>query len=91
MKHIYDFKSKQTEGNYIDVVSLYPTECIMIISTGYPTKIVKPTEYNNSWFGFIYCKVLPPRGLYLAVLPYKQKTKQSQKLLFGLMQNLYVA
>jgi len=52
--------------------------------TGLPTKIVKPEEYNHSWFGFIYCKVLPPRGLYLPVLPYKQKTKQSQKLHFGL-------
>ena len=27
---------------------------------------------------------MPPRGLYLPVLPNKQKTKQSQKLLFGL-------
>ena len=45
---------------------------------------MKPTQYNDSWFGFIYCKVLPPRCLYLPMLPYKQKTKQSQKLLFGL-------
>src|SRR5829696_6514660 len=29
-------------------------------------------------------KRLPPRGLYLPLLPYKQKTKGSHKLLFGL-------
>jgi len=35
-------------------------------------------------FGFVYCKVLPPKNLYQPVLPYKQKTKQTSKLLFGL-------
>ena len=85
IKLIYGFKSKETEGKYIGVVSLYPA--VMYYDrfpTGLPTKIVKPEEYNHSWFGFIYCKVLPPRGLYLPVLQYKQKTKQSQKLHFGL-------
>jgi len=85
IKLAYDFKSKDTRGKYIDVVSLYPS--VMYYDrflTGHPTKITKPTEYNHSWFGFVYCGVLPPRGLYLPVLPYKQKTKQSQKLLFGL-------
>jgi len=85
IKLIYDFRSKQTEGKYMDVVSLYPT--VMYYDRfpiGHQTKIVKPEEYNHSWFGFIYCKVLHPRGLYLPVLPYKQKTKQSQKLMFGL-------
>ena len=85
IKLINDFKSKETEGKCIDVVSLYSTVMYYDrIPTGHPTKIVKPEVYNHSWFGFIYCKVLPPRGLYLPVLPYKQKTKQSQKLLFGL-------
>ena len=84
-KLIYDFTKQHKTGKYIDVVSLYPT--VMFFDKfpiGHPTKIVKPEEYNENWFGFIHCKVLPPRGLYLPVLPIKQKTKQSQKLLFGL-------
>ena len=51
---------------------------------GHPTRIIKPKRYDEKWFGLIYCKVLPPRGLYLPVLPYKQKTKQAHKLMFGL-------
>ena len=94
IKLAYDFKSKDTRGKYIDLVSLYPS--LMYYDrfpTGHPTKIGKPTEYNHSWFGFVYCRVLPPRGLYLPVLPYKQKTQQSQKLLFGLCRSctLYVS
>ena len=84
-KLIYDFAKQNTRGKYIDVVSLYPT--VMYYDKfpiGHPIKICKPQEYNENWFGFIHCRVAPPRGLYLPVLPYKQKTKQSQKLLFGL-------
>ena len=51
---------------------------------GHPTKIIKPQSYDKSWFGFIYGKILPPRGLYQPVLPHKQTTKQAHKLLFGL-------
>jgi len=85
MKLIYDFKSKGVKGEYIDVVSLYPT--VMYYDrypVGHPTRISKADKYDNDWFGFIYCKILPPRGLYLPVLPCKQKTKQATKLLFGL-------
>ena len=66
--------NKERKGKYIDVVSLYPT--VMYYDrhpTGHPVKICKPEQYDYTWFGFIYCKVLPPRGLYLPVLPYKQK------------------
>ena len=84
-KLIYDFKEKQEKGRYIDVCSLYPT--VMYYDrypVGHPEKIVKPASYDPNWFGFIYCKVLPPRGLYLPILPYKQKSKDAHKLLFGL-------
>ena len=48
---------------------------------GYPDKIYKPAESNSEWFGFIYCKVIPPRE----ILPYKQETKTGNtKYLFGL-------
>src|SRR5207244_81088 len=93
IKLLYNFKDKNLKGRYIDVVSLYPT--VMYYDeypTGHPTKIIKPQAYDKNWFGFIYCKILPPRGLYQPVLPYKQKTKQTHKLLFGLcrtcMQNI---
>ena len=84
-KLIYDFKEKQEKGRYIDVCSLYPT--VMYYDrypTGHPEKIIKPKNYDPDWFGFVYCKVLPPRGLYIPVLPYKQKSKDAHKLLFGL-------
>jgi len=83
VKLIYDFDNKERRGKYIDVVSLYPT-VMYRYPIGHPAKICKPEQYDYNWFGFIYCKVLPPGGLYLPVLPYKQKTKQATKLLFGL-------
>ena len=85
VKLIQDFKSEGVKGKYIDVVSLYPT--VMYYDrypTGHPERILKPEQYDMNWFGFVYCKILDPRGLYLPVLPYKQKTKQATKLLFGL-------
>ena len=65
--------------------SLYPTvmyydECPI----GHPTRIVKPKRYDVNWFGLVHCKVLPPKGLYLPVLPCKQKTVDAHKLMFGL-------
>jgi len=85
VKLIYDFKSKGIKGKYIDVVSLYPTAMYYDrYPIGHPTRISKPVKYDNDWFGFIYCEILPPRSLYLPVLPYKQKIKQATKLLFRL-------
>ena len=74
IKLLYDFKTKHEKGRYIDVCSLYPT--VMYYDqypVKHPQKIIKPQQYNRNWFGFIYCKVLPPRQLYIPVLPYKQK------------------
>ena len=45
IKLTYDFKSKDTRGKYIDVVSLYPS--VMYYDrfpTGHPTKIAKPIQ-----------------------------------------------
>lgn len=84
-KLIYNFETFNHIGKYIDVCSLYPT--VMYYDKfpiGKPEIITKPKEYNNNWFGLMHCKVLPPKGLYLPVLPYKQKIKQGYKLLFGL-------
>src|SRR3989442_1559255 len=85
IKLLHDFKTNNQKGRYIDVVSLYPT--VMYYDKypiGHPITILKPKAYDLNWFGFVYCKVIPPKGLYQPVLPYKQKTKQAHKLLFGL-------
>jgi len=85
IKLIYNFKNKELKGKYINVVSLYPT--VMYYDkypTDYPERISKPEQYDMSWFEFVYCKILAARGLCLLILPYKQKTKQAMKLLFGL-------
>lgn len=39
---------------------------------------------NKEWFGFIKCKVEPPRGLYHPVLPVRTKCGPAEKLLFSL-------
>ena len=51
---------------------------------GHPECIVQPQYFNANWFGLMHCKMLPPRGLYILVLPFKQKTADSHKLMFGL-------
>ena len=84
-KLIYNFKKHNQKGRYIDVCSLYPT--VMYYDkypTGHPKKIIRPETYDKDWFGFIHCKVLPPKELYHPVLPYKQKIQGAHKLLFGL-------
>jgi DNA polymerase type B, organellar and viral len=81
------FKANGTRGKYIDVCSLYPT--VMYYDkypVGHPTKIYNPPNYDPNWFGMVHCKILPPRGLYLPVLPVKCKTKDSYKLIFELCQ-----
>ncbi|XP_054152671.1 uncharacterized protein LOC128951450 [Oppia nitens] len=68
---------------YKDVCSLYPTvlsKCEYPI--GHPSiisKFIDTSIYN--YFGFIKCKVLPPKDLYIPVLPLKSETK---KLVFAL-------
>jgi G:T-mismatch repair DNA endonuclease (very short patch repair protein) len=65
IKLLHDCKANNQKGRYIDVVSLYPT--VMYYDkypTGHPTRIIKPQNYDYNWFGFIYCKVVPPTGLY---------------------------
>ena len=84
-KLIYNLKNLNQKGKYIDVCSLYPTVmCYDEFPIGKPKIISKPNYYDKEWFGLVYCKVLPPRNLYIPVLPYKQKTKEAHKLIFGL-------
>ena len=83
-KLTYDFKENES-GGYVDFVSLYPTvQFFEKYPIGHPTKIIDPIKYDNDWFGFIKCKVNPPRGLYHPVLPQKILCGKSKKLLFPL-------
>jgi hypothetical protein len=51
---------------------------------GHPKIIIDPKQYDDSWFGLIKCKILPPNNLYHPVLLKKIKTKHATKLLFPL-------
>ena len=79
-KLTYDFKPGE-KGRYVDFVSLYPTvNFFKTYPVGHPTKIYNPKQYDPKWFGFVQCKIEPPRGLYHPVPP----VRQSGKLLFPL-------
>ena len=83
-KLTYDFK-KEEKGHYVDFVSLYPTvQYYKKYPIGHPTKIIEPSKFNTEWFGFIKCRVLPPKRLYHPVLPVKTKCGDAEKLLFPL-------
>ncbi|XP_054168383.1 uncharacterized protein LOC128965664 [Oppia nitens] len=68
---------------YKDVCSLYPTvlsKCEYPI--GHPIVLSEFSSHNiNGYFGFIKCKVLPPKALYIPVLPMRLK---NNKLVFAL-------
>ena len=77
------------KGKYVDFCSLYPTVnkyCEYPIGHPITYYNISIDEYlKNKYFGIVKCKILPPRGLYHPVLPYKQLTSDNtHKLLFGL-------
>jgi hypothetical protein len=51
-----------------------------IYPKGHPTIITENFDYNFEYFGLIKCKVIPPRGLHIPILP----VKIDGKLLFPL-------
>ncbi|XP_006817045.1 uncharacterized protein LOC102802346 [Saccoglossus kowalevskii] len=53
---------------YINKTSQYPVGHLTVITKDF---IVKPTDY----FGIIKCDVLPPRRLYISVLPFRVNNK----------------
>ena len=64
------------KAGYIDFTSLYP--CIQkygVFPIGHPKIITENFGNIDSYFGLIYCKVLPPTNLYLPVLPYHANGK----------------
>lgn len=70
---------------YADVVSLYPSVMYYdYYPIGHPTKIIKPGRHDTSWYGLIKCKILPPKNLYIPVLPVRVKMYKAEKLVFPL-------
>nr|XP_022300672.1 uncharacterized protein LOC111108881 [Crassostrea virginica] len=69
---------------YVDVCSLYPYVLKhRPFPLGHPEIITEDFQDVRSYFGMVLCRVLPPRGLYHPVLPYRT----GGKLLFPLCRN----
>ena len=72
---------EDTQIKYFDVTSLYPfINKTGKIPLGHPNIITENFNHIDDYEGLIKCKILPPRGLHIPVLP----TKVNGKLLFGL-------
>ena len=46
-----------------------------VYPVGHPDIITEDFKDVDQYFGLIHCKVIPPRGLYLPVLPYRCQKK----------------
>ncbi len=58
--------------HYSDITSLYPfVQKYMCYPVGHPTIITENFQDFESYFGIAKCTILPPRNLYLPVLPVK--------------------
>ncbi|XP_061196432.1 uncharacterized protein LOC133204707 [Saccostrea echinata] len=72
---------EEGDMRYVDVCSLYPYVLKhRPFPLGHPQIITDQFQDVRTYFGLIHCRVLPPRGLYHPVLPYRT----GGKLLFPL-------
>ena len=72
---------KDQDISYVDVTSLYPYIIkIGKIPIGHPEIVTEDFTDIQQYEGLIKCKILPPRGLNIPVLP----EKMNNKLLFTL-------
>jgi hypothetical protein len=72
----FSLYNNNIKANYYDYTSLYPDRqkyCRYPI--GHPTIITENFKDVSSYFGFIMCKILPPKQLYFPVLPARIKGK----------------
>ena len=61
---------------YYDVCSLYPAvNKYGKMPVGHPTIIPTNVYQSGKYYGFIKCKILPPRDLYHPVLPYRSENR----------------
>ena len=79
---LYHHVNEKEEIHYYDYTSLYPfVNKTARYPLGHPQIISQPgTTDISQYFGLIKCSILPPKGLYHPVLPYKH----DEKLLFPL-------
>ena len=79
---LHHVAAEDEQIRYIDICSLYPyVNKYCKYPIGHPEIIVDPPTTDVSGYeGLVKCTVLPPRGLYHPVLPYRSK----DKLLFPL-------
>ena len=62
--------------NYVDFRSLYPDrQKYGIYPLGHPEIITENFKNVEEYFGLIKCRILPPKGLFLPVLPVRIKGK----------------
>ena len=79
--NLYAQADGETKIKYFDVTSLYPfINKTGKIPLGHPEIITEHFSSIDNYEGLIKCKVLPPRNLFIPVLP----TRINGKLLFGL-------
>ena len=62
---------------YVDFTSLYPpVNRSKTVPIGHPETITENFDENiSNYFGLVKCTVLPPRGLFYPVLPYRTQGK----------------
>ena len=72
----YTVNSEEEEIRYVDFTSLYPfVNKYKEYPVGHPEIITKDFKPLSEYFGIAKIKILPPRDLFLPVLPYKSNNK----------------
>ena len=78
---LYNEATAEKQIKYFDVTSLYPwVNKTGKVPIGHPQIITENFKNISQYEGLIKCKVLPPKGLYIPVLP----IKCNSKLMFSL-------
>ncbi|MCW4344201.1 MAG: hypothetical protein N0E48_12745 [Candidatus Thiodiazotropha endolucinida] len=78
---LYEESCPEKQLRYFDVTSLYPfINKTGKIPLGHPEIITENFDSLEKYEGLIKCKILPPKGLYIPVLP----SKCNGKLMFSL-------
>ena len=73
---LYHKADENEKINYVDFRSLYPDrQKYGTYPLGHPQIITENFESVDQYFGIIKCRILPPKGLFLPVLPVRIKGK----------------
>ncbi|XP_021345581.1 uncharacterized protein LOC110445345 [Mizuhopecten yessoensis] len=73
---MYAEASEDQQIKYYDVTSLYPyNNKVGKVPLGHPKTITKNFDNIEEYEGLILCKMLPPRDLFISVLPFRTTGK----------------